>query len=233
MKLNFLLKGAVIFLLPTALAAIAAPNDGSSKIIYQKQMFDKKIVVVARREIPYVPPTETELKSFSPGVTLTKPDHIYLYDFTLREAKQGDKILWSHQVNQFNSMETLYGKFEIYDAVFANGNLIVTWTQAGVVYANIIRPDAQNHYHPLRWQNTRIQVDNATFGPVATGASIEGNLKRGTLAVVLTNVASADVLKKMGGSRSRYSFQVDKWVKAGPVAALQPPGIIPKTEQKH
>ncbi len=207
------MKLCVSLLLFAVALTMVYPAIHADDIVFQKQLPGKEILIVSRRETQYVPPKQETLKQLSPGVVLSKPDHVYLYDFVLHTDKQADKILWSHQVNQFNGFEVLYGKFQVYDAIFEEGSLVVTWADEGVVYANIISPNAQSHYQPMPWQDTELQGDNATLGPIATGASIEGSLKRGTLTVVISNVASANVLKKMGGANVRYLWKAGKWVK--------------------
>ncbi len=187
-------------------------------IVFKKSFPNRQTMVVTRHEIPTVPLSPKFLKSLPANVSLSKPDHTYLYSFDLRTLGQANKSIWQHKVEEYDGFEVLYGKWQMFDAVVEAKTVVVSFKQAGETYANIFTPDVKGDYQPMRWQDTVLQVDSATFGPIATGAVIEGSLKAGTLEVIVTSVASAEVLKKMGGPRIRYVLRNGKWVKVGPLS---------------
>lgn len=163
---------------------------------FQKNLSQKRTLVVVEKEIPYKPPSEA--KRLPPNVQFTKPDHVYLYTFELRSGHKM-QVLWSHEKNYFIEWRhSLSPSLKVLDAIISQGKLCVVYQDEGIVFANVITPGASLDKPLVGWIDAELLEQSDL-----RSARILGSLSKSDLVVELL---CSD------RKRLRYHLQKDQWV---------------------
>jgi hypothetical protein len=204
-------------------------------VVYRKTLPEGRTLSVSRIKLPPNPKTIKDLddfakaikvtKGFPPGTTPMYPDYSWLYSFDVTTGKDKPKTVWTLRADHIaalNYPEIDWSEVQMQDAVLEGQVLVLVFKQAHETYAFVILPDAKKGPQrlPLRGPSFRLarDKDDANGRVYMLTARITGSYLKGTLAVDLTF---------LDGTKARFNWKGDAWVKEdAPLPAL-PPALNP------
>ena len=180
------------------------------EIVSKQILQDQRTLIVTRHEVTDAPPD----KPLPRGFVYAKPDHVYVYDFSISSAFPPGHLtkLWTYRFRSYGANKDLLSlptDFKVLDAAVQGQTLVIVYKEfnkqwGGETFANVVtQTSAPPGWSAMARDDVLLTHDSDAGHVYVPAAAITGTVKDKTLAVSLKNVYST----------IRYRLTDGKWAK--------------------